>query len=237
MAVWAAGLVAYFLLIGLLATSMTEFLRDNPVFARMAAQAGFAQLGSVQGYVSALYALLAIPIGAFAAARIAALAADESAGRLALLYALPVSRARWAATEGAAVAAAAVVLAAVAGLATWAGASWVDAGLGLGEALAGALSIVPAALLCLGAALAALGWARSAAFALGVLPAAGGFLLLVLADTLAWPGAVRWFSPFAHLAAVPAEPWYAAGAAGMLALAGLLAAAGCRRYGRRDLTA
>jgi ABC-2 type transport system permease protein len=105
----------------------------------------------------------------------------------------------------------------------------------LGEALAGALSVVPAALLCLGAALAALGWARSAVFALGVLPAAGGFLLLVL-DTLGWPGAVRWFSPFAHLAAVPAEPWNAAGAAGMLAVAALLAAAGCQRYGRRDLT-
>jgi ABC-2 type transport system permease protein len=228
--------MTYFVVIGLLATSMTSFLRDNPAFARMAAQAGFAQLGSVEGYVSALYALLAIPIGAFAAARIAALATDETAGRLALLYALPVSRTRWAATEAAAVAAAVVVLAAAAGLATWAGATRVDAGLGLGEALAGALSVVPAALLCLGAALAALGWARSAVLAVGVLPAAGGFLLLVLADTLGWPGAIRWFSPFAHLSAVPAEPWNAAGAAGMLAVATLLAWAGCRRYGHRDLT-
>ncbi|ADB75539.1 ABC transporter permease [Geodermatophilus obscurus] len=234
--VWTAGLMTYFVVIGLLATSMTSFLRDNPAFARMAAQAGFAQLGSVEGYVSALYALLAIPIGSFAAARIAALATDETAGRLALLYALPVSRTRWAATEAAAVAAAVVVLAAAAGLATWAGASRVDAGPGLGEALAGALSVVPAALLCLGAALAALGWARSAVLAVGVLPAAGGFLLLVLADTLGWPGAIRWFSPFAHLSAVPAEPWNAAGAAGMLAVATLLAWAGCRRYGHRDLT-
>jgi ABC-2 type transport system permease protein len=38
-----------------------------------------------------------------------------------------------------------------------------------------------------------LGWAPSAVFALGVLPAAGGFLLLVLADTFGWPGAVRWY--------------------------------------------
>jgi ABC-2 type transport system permease protein len=202
----------------------------------MAAQAGFAQLGSVEGYVSALYALLAIPIGAFAAARIAALAADEAAGRLALLYALPVSRARWAATEAAAVAGGTLVLAAAAGLAAWAGAAGAGAGLSVGEALAGALSVVPVALLCLGAALAALGWARSAVLAVGVLPAAGGFLLLVLADTLDWPGAVRWSSPFAHLSAVPAEPWDAAGAAGMLALAALLTVAGCRRYGRRDLT-
>jgi ABC-2 type transport system permease protein len=235
LAVWAAGLAAYFLLVGLLASSMTAFLRDNPVFARMAAQAGFAQLGSVSGFASALYSLLAIPIGAFAAARIAALATDETAGRLTLLYALPVARARWAAIEAAVVAVAAVLLAAVTGLAAWAGATSVDAGLGLGAALAGALNVVPAALLCLGAALAALGWARPAVFAVGLLPAAGGFLLLVLADTLDWPDAVRRFSPFAHLAAVPAEPVDAAGAAGMLAVAGALAVAGCRRYGRRDL--
>ncbi|WP_369133716.1 hypothetical protein [Modestobacter sp. I12A-02662] len=234
---WAAGLMSYFLLIGLLATSMTDFLRDNPSFAELAAQAGFARLGSVEGYVSALYTLLAVPIGAFAAVRIEALAADEAAGRLALLYGLPVGRVRWAATEAATVAAACVLLAAAAGAATWAGTLWVDAGLGLADALAGALGVVPVALLCLGAALGALGWARSAVLPLGVLPAAGGYLLLVLADTFGWPAAVRWWSPFAHLAAVPAEPWHPAGAVGMLAAAGLLAVVGCRRYSRRDLTA
>ncbi|SFL86954.1 hypothetical protein [Geodermatophilus ruber] len=232
---WAAGLMAYFLLIGLLATAMTDFLRANPFFARLAAQAGFAQLGSVEGYVSALYALLAVPVGVFAAGRIAATAADEAAGRLALLYSLPVGRSRWAATEAATVAAASVVLAGAGGLATWIGTSWVGAGLGLGDALAGALGVLPVALLCLGAALAALGWAPAAVLPIGVLPAAGGYVLLVLGDTFGWPGAVRWFSPFAHLNAVPAEPVDVAGGLGMLAVAGVLALAGCLRYARRDL--
>jgi ABC-2 type transport system permease protein len=232
---WATGLAAYFLLIGSLATAMTDFLRENPLFARLAAQAGFPELGSVQGYVSALYSLLTVPVGAFAAGRVAATAADESAGRLALLYSLPVGRVRWAVTEAAAVAAAAVLLAGTAGLATWVGTSWVGAGLGLGDALAGALSVVPVALLCLGAALAALGWAPSAVLALGVLPAAGGYVLLVLTDTFGWPAAVRWFSPFAHLAAVPAEPWDVAGATGMLGVAALLALTGSLRYAARDL--
>ncbi|MGY1638530.1 hypothetical protein ACI78V_17925 [Geodermatophilus sp. SYSU D00742] len=57
----------------------------------------------------------------------------------------------------------------------------------------------------------------------------------MLADTLDWPGAVRWLSPFAHLNAVPAEPWNAAGAAGLPTPAAVLTVAGCRRYGRRDL--
>ena len=104
-----------------------------------------------------------------------------------------------------------------------------------GQALAGALAVLPVGLLCLGAALAALGWAPAAVLAIGVTPAVGGYLLLVFADTFGWPDAVRWFSPFAHLNAVPAEPWNAAGAAGMLAVAALLALAGCLRYAHRDL--
>lgn len=109
------------------------------------------------------------------------------------------------------------------------------AGLGLGDALTRALSVVPVALVCLAAALAALGWAPSAVLAIGSLPAAGGFLLLVLADTFGWPDALRWLSPSAHLAAVPAEPWDGAGAGGLLLVAGVLVVAGCRRYACRDL--
>jgi ABC-2 type transport system permease protein len=231
---WGTGLVAYFLLIGLLATAMIDFLRENAAFAEMAARAGFAQLGSVQGYAAAMFSLLAVPLGAFAATRIAATAADEHAGRLTLLYSTPVSRTRWMATEAAAVVGAVLLLASVTGLATYAGTVWVDAGLGPGEAVAGALNVVPVALLCLGASVAALGWAPSAVLGLGVLPAAGGYLLLALADSFRWPEWVRESSPFAHLAAVPAEPWDVTGAATTTAIAALLAVAGLARYGRRD---
>ena len=232
---WAAGVAAYFLLIGVLATSLSDFLRDNPVFAEMAARAGVAGLDRVEGYVAALFALLAILVGAFAAARVAATAADESARRLTLLYAAPVHRVRWASAEAVTVAAGCAFLGVVAALATWAGARSVGAPLTLPEAVAGTLNVVPVALLCLGAALAALGWVPAAVLPLGVLPAAGGYLLLVLADTFGWPGWVRWFSPFDHLAAVPAEPVDPAGTLGMLAVAALLAATGLAGYARRDL--
>jgi ABC-2 type transport system permease protein len=232
---WGVGVSAYFLLIGLLATAMIDFLRDNRQFAELAARAGFDELFSVQGYAASLFSLLAVPIGAFAASRIAASAADETAGRLALLYSLPLRRARWAATEAATVASACVVLAAGAGLATWAGAVWVGAGLTVGEVLAGALNVVPVALLCLGAALFALGFAPAAVLAIGVVPAAGGYLLLVFADSFGWPEAVRALSPFAHLAAVPADPPDLAGAAGMLCVAAVLGIIGVAGYARRDL--
>jgi ABC-2 type transport system permease protein len=232
---WGLGLTAYFLLIGLLATAMVDFLRDNPVFAELAEQAGMVQLGSVEGFVASLFSLLAVPIGAFAAGRIAAAAHDEAGGRLTLLFSLPVARTRWAAIEAGTVALGCVVLAAVAGLATWVGTAWVGAGLGPRAALWGALSVVPVALLCLGAALAALGWAPQAVLALGVLPAAGGYLLLVFADSFRWPEWVRDLSPFAHVAAVPAEPVDVPGALGMLAVAAALALLGLAGYARRDL--
>jgi ABC-2 type transport system permease protein len=232
---WSLGVAAYFLLIGLLATAMLDFLRDNPVFAQMAATAGFGRLASVQGYAASLFSLLAIPVGAYAAGRMAELASDETASRLTLLYAAPVARVRWATWEAAVVAVGTVLVAAAAGVATWAGASWVGAGLGLGESLRGALSVVPVALLCLGAGLLALGWAPSAVLAIGILPAAGGYLLLVLAQSFRWPSWVVDLSPFAHAAAVPAEPVDVGGAVGMLALALLLAVLGLYGYARRDL--
>lgn len=232
---WGLGLSAYFLLIGLLATAMVDFLRDNPVFAELAEQAGVVQLGSVEGYASSLFSLLAVPVGAFAAGRIAAAAHDEAAGRLTLLFSLPVTRTRWVAVEAGTVALGCVVLAAVAGLAAWVGTAWVGAGLGLGDALWGAVSVVPVALLCLGAAVAALGWVPSAVLALGVLPAAGGYLLFVFADSFRWPEWVRNLSPFAHLASVPAEPVDLPGALGMVALAVALAVLGLVGYARRDL--
>ena len=232
---WGTGLAAYFVLIGLLASSMVDFLEDNPVFAELAEQAGIVELGSVEGYVASLFTLLAVPIGAFAAARIAATAHDEAAGRLALLFSLPIARSRWAAVEAGTVALGCVVLAAVTGVVTWAATASVGAGLAPGDALRGALGVVPVALLCLGAAVAALGWAPRAVLGLGVLPGAGGYLLLVFADTFGWPEEVRVLSPFAHLAAVPAEPMDVPGALGMLAVAAALTGAGLAGYARRDL--
>ncbi|MCZ2806558.1 hypothetical protein O2W18_15720 [Modestobacter sp. VKM Ac-2983] len=232
---WGAAVVAYFLLIGLLATTMTDFLTENPRFAELAAQAGFAELGSVHGYVASLFTLLAVPVGAFVASRVAATAADEVVGRLTLLYSLPVGRVRWLATELTGVATGAVLLAGAAGLATWLGATWVGADLSAGAALAGVLNVLPIVAVCLGAAVAALAWAPAAVLPLGVLPAAGGYLLLVLADTLAWPGWVRGLSPFAHVAAVPAEPVDVPGLVGLLVVAAALAAGGLAGYRRRDL--
>ncbi|PZG01547.1 polyketide antibiotic transporter [Micromonospora deserti] len=232
---WSAGVGAYFLLIGVLAVSMTDFLADNQRFADLAGEAGFAGLGSVRGYTATMFALLAVPVGVFAAVRMAGFAAAEADRRLTGLHAQPITRGRLLGAEVAATGAGAAVLLTVAGAATWLGAAAVDADLPVLAALAGTWNVLPIALLCLGAAVLALGWAPRAVAAAGALPAAGGFLLQVVADSTGAPAWVSRLSPFAHLAAVPdtAPNWPAS--AVMTALAGAALLAGGYGYRRRDL--
>lgn len=234
---WTVGIAAFFLLIGVIAESMTTFLTDNPLFAELAAQAGFAELGSVEGYAATLFALLAVPASGFVCARIAGLARAESARHLDLLLAAPITRRHLLGAETAATAAGAVVLTATAGLATWLGTTVVGAPLGLGAALAGAVNTVPITALSLGASILALGRAPALVVAIGMLPAAGGFVLDVVADSVDAPAWVASLSPYAHLAAVPVDPPDLPGALVMLAIGTALAIAGIHAYGRRDIRA
>ncbi|MFJ3927029.1 hypothetical protein [Streptomyces sp. NPDC090022] len=235
LAAWSAAVAAYYLLIGVLALSMTAFLTDNPRFAELAAQAGFAGLGTVQGYTATLFALLAVPAGTFVAVRLAALAADEAGRRLTLLFAQPVTRTRVLVGEIAAALGGVVVLVTMAGLATWTGTQAVGADLSVLDALSGAWNVLPVAFLCLGAGVIALGWAPRAVVLVGSLPAAGGFLLKVIADSSGLPTWVAQLSPFTHLAAVPDAPAHWPASLLMTAMAVIATAAGALGYRLRDL--
>ncbi|SNY25694.1 ABC transporter permease [Paractinoplanes atraurantiacus] len=232
---WALGIGAYFLLIGLTATSVTEFLAGNPALAGQAAEAGFADLGSVAGFAATLFALLAMPVGGFATVRLSAFVAAETDQRLALLAAQPISRARLLGAETAATAAAAVLLISVAGLTTWAGVALTGGHLALTAALHGVWNTFPVVLLSLGAAVLATGWAPRWTGVLGALPAIGGFLLLVIADSVAAPAWVKSLSPYSHLAPVPLAGADWAATAVMLALTAVLTVAGLAGYRQRDL--
>ena len=232
---WSVALAAYFLLIGLLAVSLTDFLEANPRFADLAAAAGFADLATVQGYIASLFMLLPVPLGLFATSRVADQAHDEAVGRTPLLLSRPVGRIAWAGRHGAVIASATLLLALLTGSVSWLGVRAVGAGLGYGEAVAGALNVVVVSWLSLGASVLALGWVPRAVGLVGALPVVGGFIVWVLADTLNWPEWVRWLSPFTHLASVPADEPNWAAQAGMLAVAGLFLAVGLIGFARRDL--
>jgi ABC-2 type transport system permease protein len=232
---WSLALCAYFLLIGSLAVSLTAFLEANPRFADLAAQAGFQSLVTVQGYIASLVMLLPIPLALYAALRLAANAADEADGRLALALARPVGRIRWAVTETAVIAAACAVIALLTAAAIWLGTRAVGAQLEVGQAVAGTLNILPAALLSLGTAMLALGWAPQAVTLIGASPVVGGFIIWVLAEPFDWPNWLREVSPLTHIASVPATPTNWAGVWIMLAVAVASATLGIVGFARRDL--
>ncbi|WP_433576228.1 polyketide antibiotic transporter [Nocardia brasiliensis] len=232
---WIVGIGTYFLLIGALISSILEFMDENPRFAELAATAGFGGLSSATGFAAAMFALLALPVGGYAASRVAAFVADEKARRWTALHALPLSRYRSAGIEIAVIAAGSAVLLATAAITLWAGATLAGAPLHLADALAGAANVAPVALLALGAAVLALGWYPDAVSVIGAVPVIGGFLLDVVTQSIGAPDWLREISPFAHLAAVPdTGPDWAAGAT-MIAIALVGIALGIHGFARRDL--
>jgi ABC-2 type transport system permease protein len=232
---WMIGIGAYYLLIGLTAVSVTGFLRDNPAMADEASQAGFEGLGSIAGFTATLFAILAMPVGGFVTTRMTAFVAAESDRRLTLLTSQPITRIRLIGAEITVTAAATAVLVTGAGLATWLGVTTTGGELTLYDALHGTWNVLPIVLLSLGAAVFAVGWAPRWTGPLGGLPAVGGFLLLVTAESVAAPAWVRDISPFAHLEPVPLTEASTTASAIMLATATLLTVLGAAAYHRRDL--
>ncbi|MDR7276009.1 ABC transporter permease [Catenuloplanes atrovinosus] len=232
---WMIGIGAYYLLIGLTAVSVIDFLRDNPALAGEASQVGFDGLGSIAGFTATLFAILAMPVGGFVTARMTAFVAAESDRQLTLLASQPISRIRLIGAEIAVTAAAAAILITGTGLATWLGVTAIGGELPINDALRGTWNVLPIVLLSLGAAVFAAGWAPRWTGPLGGIPTVGGFLLLVVAESVAAPTWIRDISPFAHLAPVPLSDASWPTTLVMVGIAVVMTTAGAIAYRRRDL--
>jgi ABC-2 type transport system permease protein len=230
---WATGIAASFLVVGALLASILELFQTNPRFAELAAAAGVAL--SVNVVAATLFSLLAVPTGLYAAMRLAAMVADERAGRWTLLFAEPISRIRLVSAEIMVTVGGVVALHCSAAVAVWSGAKITGAPLQLTDSLAGALNSLPVALLAAGGAAVGVGWLPSAAGAIGALPIVGGFLVNVIMQTTHAPGWVVNLSPWAHLAAVPDTPPNWAATTIFLFIGAILTALGVYGYVQRDL--
>ncbi|WP_245845331.1 hypothetical protein [Mycobacterium arosiense] len=234
---WATGIAGYFFLVGVLLPSILELFQTNPRIAELAAPAGMGGHELVNVGAAVLFGVLAVPAGLYAAVRLAALVADEKAGRLNLLFAQPVSRVHLMSTEIMVTVGGVVALHCSAAIGIWGGAELTGAPLQLSASLAGALNSVPVALLAAGAAAVGVGWLPSAVAAFGAVPVVGGFLMDVIMKSTDAPGWAANLSPWTHLAAVPdASPKWAVTAVFLLVDA-VLAALGVYGYARRDLAA
>jgi polyether ionophore transport system permease protein len=232
---WATGIAAYFLLVGAVLASILELFQTNPRFAELAAAAGMGGHDLVKVVAAALFSLLAVPTGLYAAVRLAGMVADEKAGLWTLLFAQPISRVRLVSTEIMVTVGGVVALHCSAAVAVWSGAKITGAPLQLTDSLAGALNSLPVALLAAGAAAVGVGWLPSAAGAIGALPVVGGFLMNVIMQTTKAHGWVVNLSPWTHLAAVPDTPPNWAATTIFLLVGAILTAVGVYGYVQRDL--
>ena len=232
---WATGIAAYFLLIGTTLAWLLELFQRNPRFAELAAAAGLGGHNMVNVVAAALFGSLAVPTGLYGAVRLAAMVADEKAGRLTLLFAQPLSRARLMSAEIMITVGGVVVLHCAAAVALWCGTQTTGAPLQLSDSIAGALNSLPVALLAAGAAAVGAGWLPSATVAIGALPVAVGFLANLIVQSVKAPGWVVTLSPLAHLAAVPDTPPNWVSTTIFLLIGAILTGFGVYGYSRRDL--
>jgi ABC-2 type transport system permease protein len=232
---WATGIVAYFLLVGATLAWLLQLFQTNPRFAELAAAAGLGGHKLANVIAAALFGLLAVPTGLYSAMRLAGMVADEEAGRLTLLFAQPISRARLVSAEIMVTVGGVAALHCSAAVAIWSGAKITGTPLQLSDSLAGALNSIPVALLAVGAAAVGVGWFPSAAGAIGALPIVGGFLANVILQTTKAPGWVVNLSPLAHLAAVPDTPPNWSATIIFLLVGTILTGVGVYGYVQRDL--
>jgi ABC-2 type transport system permease protein len=232
---WAMGTAVYFFLIGTTLAWLLELFQKNPRFAEMAAAAGLGGHNLVHVIAAALFSMLAVVTGLYSAVRLAAMVADERAGRWTLLFAQPISRVRLLSAELIATAGGVVALHISAAVGMWSGAKTTGAPLELGDSLAGAMNSIPVALLAVAMAAVGVGWLPAATVAMGALPVLSGFLVNMVVQTTKAPGWVVNLSPLSHLAPVPDRPPNLAATAIFLLIGAILAGVGVQGYVQRDL--
>jgi ABC-2 type transport system permease protein len=231
---WATGLVLLGATFGSLADEVAGMLAGNARLTQAFATAGASLPDS---FFAAVGRYLAIGVAAFGIGSVLRLRGEETAGRVELVLSAAVGRGRLLGTAWGVAAAGCTVLALGTGLGTAlaAAASRGDATL-VGPLLGGQLAYLPAVLLTLAVAALLVGWLpRLAGLAWALLT--WELVAALFGPLLQLPGWALRLSPFGWGAAVPAEPFDGAAAAGLGLLAlGVLGAAlaGIRR---RDLPA
>jgi ABC-2 type transport system permease protein len=233
-AIWTAGAGAFALILGVISNSISSAGISRSL-QRELAKLGSGQITTPSGYIAFVFIFFVLAVSLLCCAQVGAARHEEAGQQLETLIAGPVSRARWLGGRLVLAAGAAVAVSLSAGLGAWVGAVSQGVHLALWRMLEAGANCLPVAALFLG--LAALAYAlvprASAALAYGLVALA--FLWQLVGSLLDVP---RWLvdlTPFANVAAVPAQPFRATAAVVMLAIAAAAMLAALWRFRRRDL--
>ena len=233
---WVAGIGTFALIVGILSTAFTP-ASISASLRRELRKIGGVSIVTPSGAIGFYFVFFVLVISLFACSQIASARREESEQRLETLLAVSVGRTRWLAGRLLLACAGAGGLALVAAVLAWIGAAAEHAGVGFPRMIEAGANCLPATFLFLGAG----------ALIYGIAPRAtseGAYGLVVLA--FVWQllgsllGAPKWLldaTPFAHVAAVPAQPFRLTAAALMIAIGVAASTCGLAAFRRRDLTA
>ncbi|MGA2528101.1 MAG: ABC transporter permease subunit [Acidimicrobiales bacterium] len=230
---WGAGLVAYGLVLGLVAKSAGTAIASSSSLTR-----AFSRLGAIgtEAYLGVAFLLMAMLVAFVAAGQVGATRSEEAEGRLDNLLVRPLTRSRWLAGRMLVATGVLVLAGLVAGVFTWLGAASQDSGVSFTAVAEAGLNVIPPAVCVLGFGTFVFGvWPRASAIAT--------YGLLVWSVLVELVGGVvglnHWVldtSVFHQMAAAPAvgPDWETSGI--LLAVGAFAAFAGGLGFWRRDLS-
>lgn len=233
--VWLASVGVFAFIIGAVSGSISSAGISEQLQQELA-KLGEGSVLTPKGYVGFAFIFFVLAVSLFAVSQIAAARHEEADQQLETLLALPVGRRGWLSGRLALAAGAAVAISVAAGLLAWAGMASQGVAIPLPRMLEAGVNCVPVALLFLGVAALAYALAPRAATGIAYGLAAVAFLWQLFGSLL---GAPKWLvdlTPFAHVAAVPAQSFRAGAAAIMIAVGLAAAALALAAFERRDLT-
>ena len=233
---WGLGLGLYGLVIAASATAFTDLIQTSPDVARMLQQVfPGTDILSVGGFLQLLFFQFGLILAGLAAATlVGSWAGDETSGRLEMLLATPLARARWVLSGGVAIAGLIVVFVVVAAIGIAIGTAMI--GGDVGQPIAGtfALGAFAAAFAGVGLAIAGLwrsGWAAPAVALLTI----GTWFVDTIVPAFKLPDVVHQLALSAHYGLPMLGRWDVAGLAASAALAIGGVAIGVWGFNRRDL--
>jgi polyether ionophore transport system permease protein len=222
---WGLGLGFFGLVMGSSSRGFIDQLQDSPQFMQML-QTLFPNVdyASAGGFLQLLFVEFGIILAGLAAATlVSGWASDETSGRLEMVLATPLSRARWALSGAAGMLVNVAVLSA-----------FIALGIALGVGGSGSDVATPVALIGIGMAVGGLlrsGWAAPAV----VIFIVATWFVQLLGPILGLPDVVRELAITSHLGQTMVGVWDAGGVAAALAIGIAGIALGTWGFGRRDL--
>jgi ABC-2 type transport system permease protein len=233
---WGLGLGLYGLVIAASATAFTDLIQTSPDVARMLQQVfPGTDILSVGGFLQLLFFQFGLILAGLAAATlVGSWAGDETSGRLEMLLATPLARARWVLSGGVAIAGLIVVFVVVAAIGIAIGTAMIGGDVGQPVAGTFALGAFAAAFAGIGLAIAGLwrsGWAAPAVALITI----GTWFVDTIVPAFKLPDVVHQLALSAHYGLPMLGRWDVAGLAASAALAVGGVAIGVWGFNRRDL--